>query len=101
MSNLLLLLIRPIYLSICIAVRSIPHTSIYISKSSCYWKLIGNQWDMFTVGPMTQGFDQGCSVANTEPTARQFKGKLSYLYALQEVSNQDDRIPRGTPGGSR
>ena len=30
----------------------------------------------------------GCFIADTEPTVRQFRGKGSYLYALQEVSNR-------------
>ena len=47
----------------------------------------------------TQDHDPGCSVAGKKPTTRQFRGKGSYLYALQEVSSRGGTTPRGTPGG--
>jgi len=44
---------------------------------------------MFIVGLVhTQDHGPGYSIADTEPTARQFRDKGSYLYALQEVSNR-------------
>jgi len=54
---------------------------------------------MFTVGPKhTRDNGAGCSVADTEPIARRFRGKRSYLYAPQEVINWGGSTPRGTPG---
>jgi len=55
---------------------------------------------MFTVSPLrTRDHDPRCSVADTEPTVRRFRGKGSYLYALQEVSIRRGSTPYGTPGG--
>jgi len=55
---------------------------------------------MFTAGPVhTQNHGPGCSIADTEPTARRFRSKWSYLYVLQEVSNRGGSTPLGTPGG--
>ena len=55
---------------------------------------------MFIVGPVhNRDHDPGYSFVGTEPTARRFRGKRSYLYALQDVSNQGGSTPRGTPGG--
>ena len=55
---------------------------------------------MFIVSPVhTRDHDARCSVADTEPTMRRFRGKGSYLYALQEVSIQYGSTPCGTPGG--
>ena len=36
---------------------------------------------------------------DSEPTARRFRGKGSYLYAFQEVSNWGGSNPCGTPEG--
>ena len=55
---------------------------------------------MFTVGPVhTRDYGPRYSVADTEPTARQFRGKGYYLYTLQEVSNWGGNTPCETPGG--
>jgi len=38
---------------------------------------------MLTAGPVhTRDYRPGCSVADTEPITRWFRGKGSYLYAL-------------------